>query len=146
MLSTSVDRISERTRGQSKLCELKLHFSLWSPTSSKFYLQHFCLHGAILKELSNQCRSKKIGDDGETKETEPNTLQRQQNKGAKGWKKRRERDHARHTAQIISERQATSQWKNTSERRAAETPEERETRNGSSAIWHFEGGDEDVME
>ena len=28
----------------------------------------------------------------------------------------------------------------------AETPEERETRNGSSAIRHIEGGYEDVME
>ena len=54
--------------------------------------------------------------------------------------------HARHTAQTVGERQATSQWKNTGERRAAETPEERETRNGSSVIRHFEGGDEDVME
>ena len=44
-------------------------------------LERFCLHGAILEELSNQC---KIGDDGETKETEPDVLQRQQNKGAKG--------------------------------------------------------------
>ena len=63
-------------------------------------------------------------------------------------KKRRERDHARHTAQIVSERQATSQWRSTSERGAspAETPEERETRNGSSTIRHFEGGDEDVVE
>ena len=60
-------------------------------------------------------------------------------------KKQWERDHARHTAQTVSERQATSQWKSTSERRA-ETPEEREARNGSSAIRHFEGGDEDVME
>ena len=40
--------------------------------------------GAILEELSNQCRSKKIGDEGEKKETEPDVLQRQQNKGAKG--------------------------------------------------------------
>ena len=58
----------------------------WSPTSSEFYLQRFCLHGAILEELSNQRRSKQIGDDGETKETEPYVLQRQQNKGAKGWR------------------------------------------------------------
>ena len=28
----------------------------------------------------------------------------------------------------------------------AELRTERETRNGSSAIWHFERGDEDVME
>ena len=47
------------------------------------------------------------------------------------------RGDARHTAQTTSERQATSQWKNTRER-GAETPEERETRNRSSAIWHFE--------
>ena len=60
-------------------------------------------------------------------------------------KKRWERDHARHAAQTVSERQATSQWKSTGER-GAETPEERETRNRSSAIRHFEGGDEDVME
>ena len=42
-------------------------------------------------------------------------------------KKQWERDHARHAAQIVSERRATSQWKSTGERRA-ETPEERETR------------------
>ena len=61
-------------------------------------------------------------------------------------KKRRERDHARHAAQTVSERQATSQLKSIGER-GAETPEEREeTRNGSLAIRHFEGGDEDVME
>ena len=55
------------------------------------------------------------------------------------------RGHARYTAQTASERQATSQWKSTRQRRAA-TPEERETRNGSSAIWHFERGDEDLTE
>ena len=99
--------------------------SLWSPTSSEFCLQCFCL---TEEELSNQCRSKKIGNDGETKETEPDVLQRQQ------------RDHARHAAQTVSERQATSQWKSISER-GAETPEERETRNRSSAIRHLEGGD-----
>ena len=60
-------------------------------------------------------------------------------------KRRRERDHARHTAQTVSERQVTSQWKITGER-GAETPEERETRNGSSVIRYFEGVDEDVME
>ena len=53
---------------------------------------------------------------------------------------------ARHAAQNASERQATSQWKSTHECRA-ETPEETETRNGSSAIRHFErGGDEDLTE
>ena len=63
----------------------------------------------------------------------------------KGARKRRERGRARHAAQTASERQATSQWKSTCER-GAETPEERETRNGSSAIRHFERGDEDVTE
>ena len=72
-------------------------------------------------------------------------LQRQQNKESERLKKRREADHARHAAQTVSERQATSQWKSTGER-GAETPEERETRNGSSAIQHIEGGYEDVME
>ena len=43
-----------------------------------------CLHEVLLEELSNQCRSKKIGNNRETKETEPDILQRQQNKGAKG--------------------------------------------------------------
>ena len=60
--------------------------------------------------------------------------QRLQNKGAR---KRRERGSARHAAQTTSKRQVTSQWKSTRERRA-ETPEEREMRNGSSAIRHFE--------
>ena len=58
-----------------------LHFNTNSP---EFYLQHFSLHGAILEELSNQRRSKKIGDNEATKETEPDVLQREQNKGAKG--------------------------------------------------------------
>ena len=44
-----------------------------------------------------------------------------------------------------SERQATSQWKSIHER-GAETPEETETRNGSSAIRHFERDDEDLTE
>ena len=52
-----------------------------------------------------------------------------------------DRGRARHAAQTASERQATSQWKSTRER-GAETPEERETRNGSSVIRHFEQGDE----
>ena len=39
---------------------------------------------ATPEELSNQCRSKKIVDGTETKETELNMLQRQWNKGAKG--------------------------------------------------------------
>ena len=69
-------------------------------------------------------------------------LQRLRNKGAR---KRRERGRSRHAAQTASERQATSQWKSTRER-GAETPEERETRNGSSAIRHFERGDEDLTE
>ena len=38
-----------------------------------------------LEELSNQLRSKKIGDGTEMKETELDVLQRQQNKGAKDW-------------------------------------------------------------
>ena len=36
-------------------------------------------------------------------------------------KKRRKSDHARHAAQTVSERQATSQWKSILER-GAETP------------------------
>ena len=67
-------------------------------------------------------------------------LQRLRNKGAR---KRRKRRRARHAAQTASERQATSQWKSTRER-GTETPEERETRNGSSTIRHFERGDEDL--
>ena len=47
----------------------------------------------------------------------------------------------RHPGQTASEKQATSQWKSTCER-GAEIPEKRETRNGSSAIRHFEQGDE----
>ena len=43
------------------------------------------------------------------------------------------RSYYRHAVQTVSERKATLQWKSTRERRA-ETPEERETRNGSSAI------------
>ena len=40
---------------------------------------------ATLEELSNQRRSKKIGDGAETKETELDVLQRQRNKGVKDW-------------------------------------------------------------
>ena len=52
---------------------------------------------------------------------------------------------ARHAARTASERQVTSQWKSTREH-GAETPEEKEMRNGSLAIRHFERGDEDVRE
>ena len=50
-----------------------------------------------------------------------------------------------HAVQTVSESKATLQWKSTRER-GAETPEERETRDGSSVIRHFERGDEDVTE
>ena len=40
---------------------------------------------AILEELSNQRRSKKISDGKEMKQTEPNVLQWQWNKGVNGW-------------------------------------------------------------
>ena len=50
---------------------------------------------------------------------------------------RREIGRARHAAETASDRQATSQWKSTREHRA-ETPEERETKNRSSAMRHFE--------
>ena len=73
--------------------------------------------------------SLKIGDGPEMRETELNMLQRLRNKGARN---QRERGRARHTAQTASERKATSQWKSTREC-GAETPEERETWNGSSA-------------
>ena len=69
-------------------------------------------------------------------------LQGLRNKGAR---KRRERGRAKHAAQTVSESQATSQWKSTHQR-GAETPEERETNNGSSAIRYFEQGNEDVTE
>ena len=61
-------------------------------------------------------------------------LQRLRNNGAR---KQRGRGCTRHAVQTVSERQATLQWKSTRECRA-ETPEEREMRNGSSAIRHFE--------
>ena len=69
-------------------------------------------------------------------------LQRLRNKGAR---KRRERGCTRYAVQTVSKRQATLQWKST-RKCGAETPEERETRNRSSAIRHFERGDEDVTE
>ena len=71
------------------------------------------------------------------RETELDVLQALRNKEAR---KRRERGRARHAAQTASERQVTSQWKSTREH-GAETPEEKEMRNGSSAILHFEQGD-----
>ena len=66
-------------------------------------------------------------------------LHRLRNNGAR---KQTERGHTRHA---VSERQATLPCKSIREC-GAETPEEREMRNGSSAIRHFERGDEDVME
>ena len=75
-------------------------------------------------------------------ETELDVLQRLRNKGAR---KRRERGRTTHAVQTVSKRQATLQWRSTRER-GAEAPEERETRNGSSVIQHFERGDEDVTE
>ena len=58
-------------------------------SNQEFYLQLFRLQVVLNvdahKELSNQCRSKKIDDGAETKETELNMLQRQRNKGAKDW-------------------------------------------------------------
>ena len=65
--------------------------------------------------------------------------------GTKERENKRERGRARHTAQTASERQATSQWKSTRECGAG-TPEEREMKSGSSAIWHFERGEEDVTD
>ena len=83
---------------------------------------------AILEELSNQRRSKKTGDGKEMKETEPNVLQRQRNKGGKRLRKQRERDCARRAAQTASERQATSQQKSRCEceRMTAETREKQD--------------------
>ena len=66
-------------------------------------------------------------------------LQRFRNKGAR---KRRERGRTRHAVHTVNEKQ---QWKSTREC-GAETPEEREMRNGSSAIRHFQRGNEDVTE
>ena len=81
-----------------------------------------------LEELSNQRRSKKIGDGTETKETELNVLQRQWQKKNERLRMQRERNRARHAAQTASERQANSKQRSTCEweRMAAETPEERE--------------------
>ena len=57
----------------------------------EFYSHRFSLYvwfnmdtRAILEELSNQRMSKKIGNGEETKETEPDVLQRQRKKGANG--------------------------------------------------------------
>ena len=116
---------------------------------SEFYLHHFRLCYPwilipVLEELSSSRRNNKllkIGDGPETRDR-VRVLQRLRNKGAR---KHSERGRARHTAQTSSERRAASQWKSTRER-GAETPEERETRNGSSAIRHFEQGNEDLTE
>ena len=89
-------------------------------------------------------KSLKIGDGPERDRARLDVLQRLQNKGArKQW----ERGCTRHAVQTISERQATLQWKSIRER-GAETPKERETSNGSSAIrdFQFEQGDEDMTE
>jgi len=83
---------------------------------------------ATLEELSNQRRSKNIGDGAETKETELDVLLRQPEQKSERLRKRRERDRGRRAAQTTSERQANSQQRSTRERErmAAETPEEKE--------------------
>ena len=66
--------------------------------------------------------------------------QRLRNKGAR---KRKGIGCTRHAVKQLVKDKLLYNWKSTHER-GAETPEERETRNGSSAIRHFERGDEDV--
>ena len=76
-------RISKRTRGQTvlELCGTQSRRVLLLSSNPEFYLQCFRLQvvlpTATLEELSNQRRSKKIGDGTETKETELDVLQRQ---------------------------------------------------------------------
>ena len=60
------------------------------------------------------------------KETEPDMLQRQRTKGAKGWETESE-DRAKRATQTASERQATLQQKSTW-KKGNEPSEERETR------------------
>ena len=67
------DTQSRRVLLLSSNPEFYLHTSCWMPTA------------ALDWELSNQCRSKKIGDGATTKKTELDVLQRQRNKGAKDW-------------------------------------------------------------
>ena len=98
-------------------------------------------HTSSLRRALKLAQEQEVAEDWRwprnERETELDVLQALRNKGAR---KRREKGCARHAAQTASERQATSQWKSTHEHRA-ETPEEKETRNGSSAILHFERGD-----
>ena len=79
---------------------------------------------ATLEELSNQHRSKKIGDGAETRDRARRVAQTAEQR-SESLRKRRESDRARHAAQTASERQATSQQRSTRERErmAAETPE-----------------------
>ena len=80
--------ISKRTRGQRiktvlELCgtQTQSRRVLLLSSNAEFFLQRFRLQvvlpTATLEELSNQRRSKKIGDGAETKETELDVLQRQ---------------------------------------------------------------------
>ena len=99
VLSTRADRISKRTHGQSRLCEysidytlLKFKIQLQSSNPEFLVLQRFrqqvfwtWIPREVLEEVSNQHRNKKIGNSAETKERELNMLQRQWNKGTKGW-------------------------------------------------------------
>ena len=80
---------------------------------------------ATPEELSNQCRSKKIGNGAETKETARRAAETVEQRSER-LKKQRERERARCTAQTASERQVTSHQRSTREREriAAETPEE----------------------
>ena len=78
--------ISKRTRGQRiktvlELCGTQSRRVLLLSSNPEFFLQRFRLQvvlpTATLEELSNQRRSKKIGDGAETKATELDVLQRQ---------------------------------------------------------------------
>ena len=97
------------------------------------------LPSAFLLTWSNPKRARKSAQEQEDQRRRRNKRDRarhaaetaqQRSKRLKKWQ---ERDHARHTAQTVSERQATSQWKNTGERRAGETPEE--WKFSDTALW-----------
>ena len=91
-----------------------------------------------MEELSSQRRNEKllnIGDGPEMRETELNVLQRLRNKGARS--ERREAVLGTLLKLLMKDKLLHS----------GKVPMYTELmENRSSVIWHFEGGDEDVME
>ena len=105
--------IEKNTRGESKLCE-DYFWALTQSFTVSILAYMFCstwIPRAILEELSNQRRSKKIGNGKETPGDRAWRAAETAKQMSEQLRKRRERDRARRAAQTASETQATSQRK-----------------------------------